>query len=258
MSESRAWMRCLGTALLLVLSATCPGRAQDAQKTPPVFKAMKLTYRVEWRLVTAGNVDLEFTRAGGSTWQTQMKLESAGLVNRLFRVQDSYRAFMDERFCGSSAHLDAQEGKRHTITQLNFDYGRKKSIYDEKDLVKNTSKHVELDIPPCTHDIVGALAEFGQLDLQPGKSTTLPVTDGKKLAKVRIEARGKETITIDDKKYPAIRYEVFVFDNILYKRKGSLQIWLTDDAEKAPVQFRFQLGFPVGTISVNLVKKQDL
>ncbi len=40
------------------------------------------------------------------------------------------------------------------------------------------------------------------------------------------------------KTYPAIRYEAFVFDDVLYKRKGRLQVWITDDADRLPVMFR--------------------
>jgi hypothetical protein len=45
---------------------------------------------------------------------------------------------------------------------------------------------------------------------------------------------------------------------VLYKRKGRLFIWLTDDADRTPVQLRFQLGFPIGTISLALDKQQKM
>lgn len=254
----RDYARYACAVLLLIAFKTSISPAQELPRSSFSFRPAKLTYRIEWRLVTAGTADLQFTRAGGNALQVELKLESAGLVSRLYRVLDTYRVFMDDRYCVSSAHLNAQEGKRHNVTELNVDASRKKSVYDEHDLVKNTAKHAELDVPACTHEITGALAALRQMDLLPGKSVTLPVTDGKKLANVRIEMKSKETISVGDQKYQAIRYEAFVFDNVLYKRKGTLQVWLTDDAERTPVQFRLQLGFPVGTVSLEMVKKQDL
>jgi hypothetical protein len=253
--------RCAHWACTVFLVAACAANvspAQDASKLPMLFRPMRLTYRVEWRLVTAGTADLAFTRGDASKIEVKMKLESAGLLSHLYRVLDEYHAMLNDRFCLESMHMDAQEGKRHKVSQINVDPGHGKSTYEEHDLIKNTSSRTELAVPACTYDITAAITELREIDLQPGKSTTLPVTDGKKFANVRIVARGKENITVNEKKYEAMRYEAFLFDNVLYKRKGSLQIWVSDDAAKLPVQLRFQFGFPVGTVSVELLKEQDL
>jgi hypothetical protein len=103
---------------------------------------------------------------------------------------------------------------------------------------------------------VGALAAIRAMNLEIGKSDTLPITDGKKIVNARIDAQAKENIAIAGKAYHCIRYEAFLFDNVLYKRKGRLYIWLTDDPDRIPVQLRFHLGFPIGTISVALDKRQ--
>ena len=97
-----------------------------------------------------------------------------------------------------------------------------------------------------------------ELDLPPGKSATLPITDGKKVAYAKVEAQAKEKCQCDGKTYQTVRYEAFLFDNVLYKRKGRLFLWLTDDQERTPVQLRVQLGFPIGTISLELEKQQKL
>jgi hypothetical protein len=84
------------------------------------------------------------------------------------------------------------------------------------------------------------------------------MTDGKRFAAVRVDAQRRETITVNGRKYQTIRYEAYLFDNVLYRRKGSLQLWLTDDAERLPVQIRVGLGFPVYNILVTLVKREKL
>jgi len=152
--------------------------------------------------------------------------------------------------------LDAQEGKRHKYTVLSFDNGRHKVQYEERDLLKNKSTTKALDVPPCTHEIVGALSAFRMMRLEPGKSASIPVTDGKKVAMARVEAQERETITIDKKDYHTIRYEAFLFDNVLYQRKGRLWIWMTDDASRLPVQIRVRLGFPIGNITLFLDKEE--
>ncbi len=216
----------------------------------------KLSYRIEWRLITAGAATVEMSHETPADWQTTLNLESAGLVTRLYNVLDRYRVTSDEKFCATNSVLDAQEGKRHTITHLSFENTHHKVDYDQRDLLKNSTVKKELDIAPCTYEIAGALEALRGMNLQPGKWATLPVTDGKKIAYAKIEAQARENVNVEGKTYQTIRYELFLFDNVLYKRKGRMLMWVSDDAERLPVQFRLQMGFPIGTVTVQLEKHQ--
>lgn len=219
--------------------------------------AEKLTYRVEWRSVTAGNATLLLTRQA-QNWQTNLKLESAGFVSKLFRVLDTYKVASNNKFCGGHSDLDAQEGKRHLITTVDFDAQRHKLVFNEKDLVKNTVDRHELEMPACTYEITGALAAVRAMRLEPGKTISLPVTNGKKLANMKVEAQARERIVINGKSIDTIRYEAFIFDNVLYRRRGRLLVWMSDDQERIPVELRFQMGFPIGNIALQLEKQEKL
>jgi hypothetical protein len=215
----------------------------------------KLTYLVEWRLVDAGTAVIELLHSGSSqNWDFKVDIQSTGLVSRLYKVEDTYRVSTTGRFCLVSSTLDGLEGKRRFSSSLKVDGVRHKSAYEEKNLTKNQTEKKELDIAPCTFDIAGALATLRTLNLEPGKSTVIPITDGKKFAQARLEALTKEAITVDGKKYSTTRYEAYLFDNVLYKRRGRLLIWVTDDAQHVPVQFRLLMGFPIGTITIGLQK----
>ncbi|MBV8807928.1 MAG: DUF3108 domain-containing protein [Acidobacteriaceae bacterium] len=218
----------------------------------------RLTYRVEWRLVTAGNITVQQRRGNAQEWNINMNIESAGLVSRLYRVLDSYKAVTNDRFCMVNTFLDAQEGKKHTITRLTFDTGRRKIVYDEKDVLRNTNRREELDDPPCAYDIIGALAALRSVPVAPGGITTLPITNGKRLVMGKIRAQQKENISATGSNYSCVRYQAYLFDDVLYKRKGTLLIWLSDDSRRLPVQFQLHLGFPIGTITIGLVKDESL
>lgn len=215
-----------------------------------------LSYRIEWRMVTAGQAKLQLARAQ-QNWQINLNLESAGLVSRLFRIEDTYKVTGNERFCGESSTFEAKEGKRHVTETEQFDNAKHKAVFDVHDLVKNVQEHHEVEIAPCTHEIIGALEflRLGQLET-PGKSILIPIVNGKKMANARIEAQAKENITVDGKQYATTRYEAFIFDNVVFRKKGSMQIWLSDDASHVPVQMRFQMGFPIGTITLELEKAE--
>jgi uncharacterized protein YcgL (UPF0745 family) len=257
MHRLRSLQRAAGAPILLLMLLNAPGAARQQPDAKSFPFPEKLTYRVEWRMVTAGSAVITVSRSE-SHWQTELNLESSGFVSRFLRVVDTYRVVSDERFCGIHSSLEAQEGKRHAITTMTFDNARHKLSYSEQDLVKNTSdkQEQEIDIAPCTHEILGALQALRQLPLEQGKTMTFPITNGKKMVNAKVEARNPEKITVNDKKYSAFRYEAFVFDNVLYRRKGRLFVWITDDAERVPVQLQFQMGFPIGNITLQLEKQE--
>lgn len=229
------------------------------QEPPNKFPyAEALVYRVGWRMITAGRATLKFTRGASDGWQLNLNLSSEGIVNQLYRVQDNYRLGVTDKFCGTNVNFEEQEGKRHAISTIVFDYDKHKVSATSKDLVANATHKGELDIPACAYDIAGALMTLRASQLQPGMKFTLPVTDGKKLANVRVEGLGKEKLTMKGVTYNTIRYETFVFNNVLYRRKGRLLIWVTDDAQRLPVQLRFVFSFPLGDITLELEKVEKL
>jgi hypothetical protein len=242
---------------LLILATGCAsiGQAQQAAPKPFPYRE-KLEYRIEWRLITAGTATVDIAPVSGTTWQTKLDIESAGMVSRLYRVNDRYRAITTEKFCGINTNLDAQEGKRHRLSTLIFDNAKHRLQFEDHDLILNKVTSKTVDIPPCTHEISGALASLRLAHIEPGKTLTMPITDGKKTVLARVQGQDRETITIDQHTYHTIRCEAFLFDNVLYRRKGQLWIWMTDDASRVPVQIRVRLGFPIGNILLSLVKDE--
>ena len=108
----------------LLLTACWMARAQIL--TSPSTE--RLTYDIEWRMIHAGTavVDAQKTTA-------RLKLDSAGLVSTLFKVNDAYGVTYDEPFCATSSTLDAQEGKRHHETRVTFDRTHNRADAVEKD-----------------------------------------------------------------------------------------------------------------------------
>ena len=94
------------------------------------------------------------------------------------------------------------------------------------------------------------------INLEPGQSTSVAVSDGKKAAMARIQAGPREEIKVPDGDYKTIRYEVLLFDNVLYHRSAHLYVWITDDTRKLPVQIQVRMPITVGTISLEMEKHE--
>jgi hypothetical protein len=244
-------MRLLSPILLVVA-------VQGAFSQPAGLPSTEaLTYRIEWRLVTAGRARLEWNAPPRQEPQIKLKLESVGLVSKLFKVDDDYTAILNQNLCAVNTQATSHEGSRVRDTKINFDYATHRASYLERDMVKGTvAASQETEIPSCVHDVIGGLYYLRTLNLEPGQSAQAPVSDGKKSVVVRIEAQQREDVKVDDGAYKTIRYELFLFDNALYRRSAHLYVWLTDDRRKLPVQIRVKMQITTGTITLELEKHE--
>jgi hypothetical protein len=241
--------------LVLVLLAVSP-HAHSQGPTLPARES--LSYTVEWRLITAGKARLDWAslpgRRGG--WEAKLRVESVGMVSKLFKVEDEYSATMNQALCVQSAELTTHEGVRQRDTRATFDAEARKATYVERDRVKNTTLlSQEIEIPPCVHDVVGGLYFLRTLNVEPGHAVQVPVSDGKKAVMARVEAQQREEVKTPAGTFKTIRYELFLFNDVLYRRFGHLYVWVTDDARKLPVQIRVRLQFAIGTITLLLDKQ---
>jgi hypothetical protein len=215
-----------------------------------------LYYNVEWRLISAGKVKVQW-QPGPVGWQANVHVESVGLVSKLFKVVDDYSANLKESMCAESTQMSSQEGSRLRETKVTFDGAAQKAIYVERDRVKNAVlESKETPIPSCVHDVVGGLFFLRTLNLEPGQTITEAVSDGKKSVTAKVEAQQREDVKTPGGVFKTIRYEIYLFNGVLYKRPAHLNVWVTDDRRKLPVQIRVRMSIAVGTINLVLEKTE--
>ena len=233
--------------LPFIIAMVClPAAAQTA------LSAEKLSYNVEWRMVNAGTAVVTTNTTPTGTF-LQMHLHSAGLVSRLFKVNDNYTVTLNEQLCAQSSKLQAEEGDKRRETTVVWKGSR--SRYEEKDLLKGTvALEKELEVSACVHDILGALTLLRKQTVELGQDLILPVSDGKKFVQARIQAQEKEKIRTPAGQFNAIRYEAFLFNDVIYKREARLFVWISDDARRLPVQIQVRMKFHIGTVTLLLDK----
>ncbi len=233
--------------LLFVFAMVCVPTA--AQTTLP---AEKLSFKVEWRMVNAGTAVVTTNTTPTGTF-LQMHLHSAGLVSRLFKVNDNYTVTLNEKLCAQSSKLQAEEGdKRRESTVV---WKGTRSRYVEKDLLKGTiALEKELEVSACVHDILGALTVLRKQTVELGQDFILPVSDGKKFVQARIQAQEKENIRTPAGQFTTTRYEAFLFNDVIYKREARLFVWISDDPRRLPVQIQVKMKFHIGTVTLQLDK----
>ncbi|HLJ47590.1 MAG TPA: DUF3108 domain-containing protein [Bryobacteraceae bacterium] len=257
--------RCFRTAtracawiVLIALSYTPMGAQGDGGTARTLPSSETLQYSVEWRLINAGNarLSIEPAHTSGSQWEAKVHLESVGMVSKLYRLDDNYAVRLEDQFCATGSDMSTIEGKKRRETKVQYDRSKGRATYSERDLLKNGLVDTkEIEVPTCVSDVVGGLYKLRLMHLEPGQSTQIPTSDGKKSAAVRIEAQAREEIKTKLGTFKTIRYEAFIFNGVIYSKKASMLVWITDDARRLPVQMRARMSFPIGSITLQLDKE---
>jgi len=211
-------------------------------------------YSIEWRLITAGKAHLEWNGTAADAGDVKLQIQSTGIVSRLYPVDDEYSAILNPGFCAQSSFTAAKEGSRHKETRVTYDAQAHRAGFLEKDLTKNTTTTQEVTIPSCVHDLIGGLIALRYMKVEPGKTAQIPVSDGKKFVMAKVEAKRREVLKSNFGPVNAILYEIYLFDNVLFRRSGHLYVWITDDERRLPIQVQVRLQFTIGTITFKMEK----
>jgi hypothetical protein len=251
--KARKTVRCF-CLLTVGLLALC---AEKAAAPAPAPGTETLRYRIEWRLIPAGTAKLDFSRHADGV-ESKLQILSTGLVSAFFRVDDRYTSKLDSELCAVSSYLISEEGSRKRETKVAYDRDAHMAHYKERDLVKDSVVlDKETETPPCVLDIIGGLYRLRQIEIPVGKSAEAAISDGKKSVMARIDSQIKESVKTPAGTFSTVRYEVFVFNDVLFKRSGRLLVWFTDDEKRIPVQVQVRLQFHIGTLTAQLEKYES-
>jgi hypothetical protein len=239
-----------------------PSAVQPADNTPHITPPSAdhkfplnttLTYSTEWRLFNAGTATMRMEQAGREH-RIYATADAQGFVAVLYHVHDTFEAFFDPTtFCSRNITKHSEEGFRRHDTNIVFDYARKKSVLNEKNLKTVESKHEENDIPECVSDVISSPYYIASLPLTNGSVYRFPLNDGGKTVNARATVEGREEVKTPLGTYKTVRVGV-VADSGSLMNKGQVWIWFSDDAARTPVQMKARLFW--GTLIFHLTKME--
>jgi len=248
-----SWLKFGGWALAVPVLANPLLLAQA--KSLPFQPGERLTYDVSWSVFEAGTVSATLQRAIQGTTENYAVVTTAhsqGFVSLLFNVNNEFRSlFNPQTLCSEKISKTINEGRRRKETEIVFDPQRKLAILEERDLnrPRDPPKHAENEIPPCAEDVVTAFYYLRNQDIQVGKPLHVAVNDGSKTYDVTLDVQAQEMIPTPLGQRSAIRVEPKVF-NGLFKRKGRMLIWFSNDDQHLPLRIKFVIA--VGPITATL------
>jgi len=228
-------------------------RAQEPAPLP-FAPGETLTYDMSWGVFPAGEIvaALSSVANGQDDYQVKATATSRGFVSLLYPVNDEFRSTFDPRtLCSQRIDKRVSEGRRRLETHIVFDSERKLAVLDEHDLARlgAPAKHAELEIPACVEDVVAAFYDVRRLPLRVGEKFNLSINDGSKTSQVLVDVQARELVRTPLGARQAFRVEPTVFGG-LFKRKGRMLIWFSDDAQRLPLRIKAMIT--VGTLTATL------
>jgi len=214
-----------------------------------------LAFDMSWSIFPAGQTVAKLLRheeGNGDAYEVVTTARSQGFVSLLFNVQDEFHSFFDpQSLCSRRISKKINEGRRHKVGEIFFDTQRGLAVLDERDLnkPKDPPKHAENAIPSCVQDVVSAFYYLRRQPLQVGHPVRVPVNDGAKTYDVSVQVQAREKIQTPLGNLDAFRVEPKVFGD-LYKRKGRMLIWISDDEQRLPLRIKAMIS--VGSITATL------
>jgi len=210
----------------------------------------KLLFDVIWggwsfRWVTAGRATLELLPAEvPGAWEIRSLAWCNGFFQTFYPVRDTVLSLIDSRGIYPlkfEKHLH-EGGYKASLS----------AVYDQARHTVSTQDTV-LPIEPFTHDVLSAFYYIRTQRLVVGDTLELAAVSGKKKYSLKVLCHGRETIEVPAGTFKTLIVEPVLKEDGLFKAKGKLTIWVTDDEAHMPV--KMQSKIPVGSIKAELVSK---
>jgi hypothetical protein len=235
-------------SLKKAFDVTFPAAPLRVEPDRDFFGSETLVYDIGWGPFKAGYVVLTAT-ADTATHTIRLggKGLSNGFVTTFYRMRDYVISTIDARGLYPlffEQHL--REGKRYKRDGWILYDHQKKTMYVKE---RNVST---LASPPFVNDFLSVLYLFRTKQFNPGDTFSLPLYADGKVHSIAIICRERQTINVDGKKIGTLLVEPkLVGDKGVFNKKGQVELWLSDDAAKIPVQIKSKIS--IGAVAAKLL-----
>jgi hypothetical protein len=183
---------------------------------------------------------------------------SKGFFSKLFGVNFRFHAESQvepNAFYALRTTKRDEQGKRLRTSETVFDQDAKKVEYTEIDPnnASQAPRVITAALEGPTQDIVSAIYFLRTLDLTPGNSFNIPVSDSGRVFQVpaKVVAEKKKMKSIVGK-VSVVRIDVELFGpgHPVEEGKGKMSIWVTADERRIPIKAR--LSHDIGQLDITL------
>ncbi len=248
----------LGLAPISVFSE----EVSAAVSLPPSIRAFRpgetLTYNVSWsNIITAGIAIMEVK---GETMPDGKKVldfivtgHSTGLVGKFYPVTETARSVFDPLAMQSLLYsLRENYGKKERRRVVVFDHAQRTAIS-----TLNNDPPATLDVPEQVQDGLSSLYYLRtREDLETGRTIVIDVLDSEKNWSVEFQVLGRERLKTPLGEFSTIKVRSYPKYKGVFRNKGEVYIWLTDDVRKVPLLMKSKLNVGSFVLTLEEMKLQ--
>jgi hypothetical protein len=227
----------------------------------------KLTFVVRYGIIKAGEATMEVEGivpiAGREAYKIVSKAKSARTFDIFFKVRDQVESWVDtEGIFSWKFNKYLREGGFKFDLVVDYDqlYGKAnvQSIrYEDSEPLEVRDQNEKIvDIPPYVLDILASFYYVRTQKLRVGRPLYLTNHDNEKIYDLKVIVQKREEIKVKAGKFRTIMVQPQLRGDAIFKQKGELWVWLSDDQYKIPVQMKSAVF--IGKITTELKKIEGI
>ncbi|HSQ61315.1 MAG TPA: DUF3108 domain-containing protein, partial [Acidobacteriota bacterium] len=203
-------------------------------------------FSIDWNGLNGGSSLMQvqnFHRVDGRRcYRIVTKAESNSFVSKFYKVRDRAESSMDAESLYSRRFVKRlREGGYKKDVDVRFDQAARKAYYENGKT---------LDVAAGVHDVLSAFYYVRTRPLPDGATILVPTHDNEKSYEMEVKVLKREKVEVPAGTFACVVVEPKLKSEGIFKAKGGMQVWLTDDERRMPVMVRSSV--PVGSISVRL------
>ena len=227
----------------------------------------KLTFVVRYGIIKAGEATMEVEGivpiANREAFKVVSKAKSARVFDLFFKVRDQVESWVDTQgiFSWKFNKFLREGGFKFDLIvdydQLNGKASVQSIRYEDSEPLQIRDQHEKIiDIPPYVLDILASFYYVRTQDLELGMPLYLTNHDNEKIYDLKVIVQKREVIKVKAGKFRCIMVQPMLRGDAIFKQKGELWVWLSDDQYKIPVQMKSAVF--IGKITTELKKIEGI
>ncbi|RMH87102.1 MAG: DUF3108 domain-containing protein [Calditrichaeota bacterium] len=224
----------------------------------------RLIFRIRYGFITAGRATMEVKEVvmvhdSIPAYRILSTARSAKFFDSFYKVRDSVESYMDVRGLFSwKFHKRLREGGYKFDLLAEYDQWRGVAYvtairyHSDEPLRIKRKEEFELEIPLYVLDVLGAFYYVRTQELRVGEPIYMSNHDNKKVYNLQVIIQKKERVKVKAGTFDCVMVSPRLKGEGIFKHKGELWIWLTDDERKIPVKMTSKV--PVGSITTELIR----
>jgi hypothetical protein len=249
-STSRS-MQTFITLLLMLAGLNVAAPMASATTLLPFRAGESLVFEVSWMRVPVGTATMRIEPMSDHAIPHALRLISTArttpFLDTFHKVDDHAESIFDPHtLLSQSFRIRQHEGRYRSHHNMIFDQSNRLVTFQKRDETPQ-----ELSIPTTVQDPLSVLYWLRTLPLSVGKPLIVPICNRGKTWFTKIRVLKRERLQLPMGEVNTIKIQPLLQAAGIFRHKGDMFIWLTDDAYRVPVQLKSNIK--IGAVTAHLV-----